>query len=141
MFCREQVAQLRAVQDDITRAGVGIAAVGTGDPAYARDFKATTDIAFPLLVDDTRASYRAVEAGRTSLVGLARPTVIARSVRALARGVRQGRPGQAQLMLSATHLIRPEGTVAFAWRGDTVADTPPVDTVLDALTEFGSMPR
>ncbi|MGI8874091.1 MAG: peroxiredoxin-like family protein, partial [Egibacteraceae bacterium] len=101
---------MRAVQDDITRAGVGIAAVGTGDPVYARDFKATTDIAFPLLVDEKRHSYRAVEAGRTSVVGLARPTVVARSVRALARGTRQGRRGPAQLMLGATHVIRPDGT-------------------------------
>lgn len=124
---------MRAVQDDITRAGVGIAAVGTGDPVYARDFKATTDIAFPLLVDEKRHSYRAVEAGRTSVVGLARPTVVARSVRALALGTRQGRRGPAQLMLGATHVIRPDGTVPFAWRGDTVADTPPTRTVLAAL--------
>lgn len=125
--------QLRGVQDDITRAGVAIAAVGTGDTAYAQDFKATSAIAFPLLVDDRRDSYRAVEAGRTSVVGLASPTVVARGARAFARGTRQGRTGQARLLLGATHLIHPDGSVPFAWRGDTVADTPPTRTVLDAL--------
>lgn len=124
---------MRAVEGDIVQAGAGIAAVGTGDPAYARDFKATSDITFPLLVDDTHASYRAVEAGRTSLVGLASPKVVARSLGAMTRGARQGRPGKSPLLLGATHIIHPDGTVPFAWRNDEVSDTAPVDAVLAAL--------
>lgn len=124
---------MRAVEDDITRAGASLAAVGTGDPAYARDFKATADIAFPLLVDDEHVSYRAVEAGRTSLIGLARPNVVARGVRALAQGNRQGRPGRAPLLLGATHVLRPDGTVPFAWRNDDVADIAPTAAILAVL--------
>lgn len=124
---------MRTAEDDVARTGATIAAVGTGDMSYARDFKATAAITFPLLVDDKHTSYRAVGAGRTSVTALARPVVVARGVRAVAQGARQGRRGKAPLLLGATHVIRPDGTVAYAWRNADVADTAPVEAVLDAL--------
>lgn len=124
---------MRTVEDDVARTGATIAAVGTGDMAYARDFKATAEITFPLLVDDEHVSYRAVDAGRSSLAALARPAVVARGVRAVAQGARQGRVGTAPLLLGATHVIRPDGSIALAWRNADVADSAPVAAVLDAL--------
>lgn len=137
MFCREQVAQLRAAEDRLADAGAGIAAIGTGDAAYAREFKARRGIGFPLLVDDELASYRAVEARRGTVAAALRPSVVARGARALWRGSRQGAPGPAPLMLGATTVVRPGGRVALAWRNDDYADTPPVEAILRALAPPG----
>lgn len=128
---------MRAAEDDVARAGASIAAVGTGDAAYARDFKAERAIEFPLLVDDEGVSYRAVQAGRGTLGALFKPTVLARGARAVVRGARQGRTGPAQLRLGATHVIRPDGSVPFAWHNGDYADTPSPRMVLDALAEPG----
>lgn len=128
---------MRAAEDDIARAGASIAAVGTGDAAYARDFKAERAIGFPLLIDDEGISYRAVNAGRGTLGAFFKPTVLARGTRAVVRGARQGKMGPAQLRLGATHIIRPDGSVPFAWRNADYAETPSVRMVLNALTEPG----
>lgn len=128
---------MRAAEDDVAGAGASIAAVGTGDAAYARDFKAERAIEFPLLVDDEGTSYRVVHAGRGTLGAVFKPTVLAKGARAVARGARQGKMGPGGLRLGATHVIRPDGSVPFAWRNADYADTPSVRAVLDALTEPG----
>ncbi len=133
MFCRERVAQLRDHTDEIRAAGVGLAAIGTGDLRYAEHFKAERGIDFPLLVDDELVTYQAIGARRGGLrqmLGL--PTVTA-GIRTLAHGRVQGRSGPHPLQFGATHLIRPDGSVPFAWVNDDFADDPPLPEVLAAL--------
>ena len=130
MFCRERVAQLRDHEGEIHAAGVGLAAIGTGDLRYAERFKIERGIDFPLLVDDDLATYRTIGARRGGLrqmLGL--PTVTA-GIRTLAHGRVQGRSGPHPLQFGATHLIRPDGSVPYAWVNDDFADDPPLPGVL-----------
>ncbi|HVM00671.1 MAG TPA: AhpC/TSA family protein [Egibacteraceae bacterium] len=130
---------MRDAEGDIARAGGRLAAIGTGDIAYARDFKASRAIGFPLLVDDDRVTYGVVGAGRATVATTLRPSVLAKGTRSLLRGSRQGALGPAALLLGATTVIRPDGRVPLAWRSDDVADTPPVTAILRALAPPGSM--
>lgn len=127
------MAQLRHHEADIAAAGAGIAAVGTGDAAYAQRFKAAHHIDFPLLVDNDLVSYRAVETQSGTLRDLVAPTVLAKGARAVLRGSRQARSGPAPLLLGATHVIRPNGSVPLAWVNADYADNAPLDAVLAAL--------
>lgn len=127
------MAQLRHHEHDIAAAGAGIAAIGTGDVAYARQFKAARHIDFPLLVDDDLVSYRAAEAQSGTLRDLVAPTVLAKGARAVLRGSRQGSSGPAPLLLGATHVIRTDGSVPLAWVNADYADNAPLETVLAAL--------
>ena len=72
MFCREHVAQLRDHEAEFRARGARVAAVGLGDPVYARAFRDESGIAFPLLVDAERAAYRAAELRSATLRHLLR---------------------------------------------------------------------
>jgi hypothetical protein len=117
---------------DVLAAKVTLAAVGTGDLDYARHFADEQDIAFPLLVDEASLSYRAVGTKKGSLLGLANPKVLLSGAAAVRGGNRQGRPGRAPLVLGAAHVIRPDGSVPYAWVNEDVADNAPIADVLAA---------
>lgn len=135
MFCREHVAQLRDHMDTLDEIDVALAAIGTGDIAYAQHFAEEQGIAFPLLVDDERRSYKAVGTRRSSVLDLARPSVVLASAKAMASGHLQGKTGPAPMILGAAHVIRPDGSVPYAWINDDVADSAPIDEIIAALDE------
>lgn len=133
MFCREQVAQLRDHHEAILEASADIAAVGTGNAEMARAFRDERGIAFPLLLDVGLRSYRAVGADRGTLAQLVKPSMLAAGLRGIRGGHRQGRTGKHPLILGATHVIRSDGSVPFAWVNADFADNAPVEEVLAAL--------
>jgi peroxiredoxin len=138
MFCRERVAQLRDHEAEIRAAGVGLAAIGTGDIGYARHFEADRSIDFPLLVDDDLESYRVIGAGRLSLGEVLSPSSLSASVRLLTKGRLQGRSGRHPTVLGGTHIIRPDGSVPYAWVNATLSDEAPLPEVLSAVGSASS---
>jgi peroxiredoxin len=133
MYCRERVAQLRDHQAEIQAAGVDLAAVGTGDIEYARRFQAQRSIDFPLLVDDDLESYRVIGTGRLALGSMLSPSSIGSSARLLARGRLQGRTGRHPTVLGASHVIRPDNSVPFAWVNASLEDEAPLPAILAAV--------
>jgi peroxiredoxin len=125
---------LRDAVEDVAGLGAALAAVGTGDLAYARDFAEERDIRFPLLVDETSASYRAVGTLKASKRQLLNPRLAVASAATVARGHVQGKPGRAPMVLGAAHVIRPDGTVAYAWVNDDFDDNAPVGDLLQAVS-------
>lgn len=133
MFCREHVAQLRDHSEDIDRRGVAVAAIGTGDLMYARDFAEDKRVNFPLYVDDAKASYKAVGTKKSSLARTMKPSVVASGMRVMAQGHRQGKLGPAHLVLGATHVILPDGSIPYAWINDEFDDNADFGTALAVL--------
>lgn len=133
MFCREHVAQLRDHTDELARRDVAVAAVGTGDLMYARDFAEDKRVNFPLYVDDAKASYKAVGTRKGSLRDSFKPRVMARAAAVTAKGNLQGKLGPAHLVLGATHVIRPDGSVPFAWINEDFADNADFTEALASL--------
>jgi peroxiredoxin len=133
MFCRERVAQLRDHEAEIQAAGLDLAAVGTGDVEYARRFKAERSIDFPLLIDDDLESYQVIGTERLSLGSMLSPSSIGSGIRLLARGKLQGPTGSHPTVLGASHVIRPDGSVPFAWVNSSLEDEAPLPAILAAV--------
>lgn len=117
----------------IARTGAHIATIGTGDLDYARDFRDQEGLGFPVLVDADLTTYRIVGTRKAGVGDIVRPSQIAAGLRAVASGHRQRRSGPAPMILGATHIIRPDGSVSFAWVNDDFADNAPPDEVVAAL--------
>jgi peroxiredoxin len=124
---------LRDAVDDIRSADATLAAVGTGDLEYARHFAQERDVTFPLMVDETSASYRAVGTRKGSKAGLLNPKLAVSGAKAIATGNVQGKSGRAPLVLGAAHVIRPDGSVPFAWINDDYDDNAPIGDILAVL--------
>ena len=89
MFCREQVAQLRDITDEIRERGADLAAVGNGRPAQAKAFRDERDLPFELYTDPGLRAYEAAGLRRT-VASTFNPSFVANAVRALGSGHRQG---------------------------------------------------
>jgi peroxiredoxin len=128
---------LRDHQEQLAAAGVAVCAIGTGDATVAREFKTKYGLKFPVLVDDGLQSYRAVQVKRSSQLNWVNPKVLTASVRALSSGAISGigSPiGKHTEFLGATHVIRPDGSVPFAWINDDFGDNSDVDEVVEVAT-------
>jgi peroxiredoxin len=131
---------LRDHQEQLSKAGVAVAAVGTGDAAVAGEFKTKYGLKFPVLVDDELLSYRAVQVKKSSQLNWVNPKVLTASVRALSSGAISGigsPMGKHTEFLGATHVIRPDGNVPFAWINDDFGDNSDVDEVVEVAVSGG----
>lgn len=124
---------MRRHQKEIEEAGAGIVAVGTGNRQFAAAFVHDEAIRFPVLVDDRAEAAKAIKLGRSSALGLLKPSVFSGRKRASAAGHSQKRLGERPMQLGATLVIRPGGEVAYAHMDSDVADHAPIDEVLAAL--------
>ena len=129
---------MRRHQEDIERAGAKIVAVGTGNRQFATAFVHDEAIRFPVLVDDKAEAAKAIRLGRTSALGLLKPSVFAGRKRAAAAGHSQKRLGERPMQLGATLVIAPGGEVLYAHMDSDVADHAPVEEILEALRAAAS---
>jgi len=133
IFCRELVAHLRGQEAAFREAGACLAAIGLGDRAYARKFRAETGIGFPLLIDERREAYRAAGLRSASILHLFRPaTAVARS-RARAGGHRQHRLGRNPFQLGGSFVFGPGNVDRYAYVSRTLGDNPDPAALLAAI--------
>src|SRR5579863_5359921 len=100
---------------------------------YARLFREETGITFPLLVDDGRIAYRAIELPKTTFLGLfRRENFIARS-RARAAGHRQHKLGKDPFQLGASFVFGPGNIDIFTHLSAFTGDNAPIASLLAAL--------
>ncbi len=124
---------MRDHEDEISRAGARLAAVGLGDDAYASAFKRETGIAFPLLIDDRRQAYRAVGLKQASTLHLLRPDNALAGTRAAAAGHRQHRLGKNPFQLGGSFVFGPGDVDLFAHVSDTFGDNASPADLIAAL--------
>jgi peroxiredoxin len=107
--------------------------VGLGDAQYARAFRDDTGITFPLLVDEKRQAYRAVELKKASLTHLLRGDNLTARKRAKAAGHRQHHLGKDPLQLGGTFVFGPGNVDRFVHISETFGDNADVKQVIAAL--------
>jgi peroxiredoxin len=113
IFCREHVAQLREHETEFRAAGATLAAIGLGDPEYARAFRNETGIGFPLLLDDRREAYKAAGLRQASILHTLRPSNFAARARAKAAGHRQHKLGKNPFQLGGSFVFGPGNVDRF----------------------------
>jgi len=124
---------LRAHQQEFNIKGANLAAIGLGDINYARLFREETGITFPLLIDEARQAYRAVELRKANIFHLLKRRNIEGRKRAKAAGVRQHRLGKDPFQLGASFVLGPGDQDRFAHISTTFGDNARVEDLLRAL--------
>jgi hypothetical protein len=127
------VAQLRAHEDEFRAAGVKLAAVGLGDPGYARAFREETGIRFPLLVDEKRQAYGAARLRKASLLHLLRRDNFAARKRAREAGHQQHKLGKDPLQLGGSFVFGPGNVDRFGHVSETFGDNASMEELLGAV--------
>jgi hypothetical protein len=133
MFCREQAVQLHRDRQRFTEKGFSLAFVGNGGTGFARSFLEDHGLDEPVLVDPSRATYRALGMGRITLASLFSPRTLAAAARAMAAGFFQGRTQGHALQLGGVLAVRPGGEVAYRYLSAFAGDHPPHEEILEAL--------
>ena len=124
---------MRAHETEFRQAGARLAAIGLGDPGYARAFREESGIGFPLLIDAERAAYRTAGLKKASLLHLLRRDNMTARKRARAGGHRQHRLGKDPLQLGGSFVFAPGNVDRFAHVSETFGDNAPVERLLAAV--------
>jgi AhpC/TSA antioxidant enzyme len=124
---------LREHEQAFRKKGATLVAVGLGDSSYARHFREDTGITFPLLVDEKREAYRAVELRHASLLHLLRKDNAAARKRAKAGGHRQHRLGKDPFQLGGSFIFAPGNVDRFVHVSQTFGDNASPRDLLAAL--------
>jgi peroxiredoxin len=132
------VAQLRARQSDFEKAGARVVLAGMGTPAECTAFQRKFLVPFPMISDPDRTLYRRFHLQRMSPLGVFSPAVALKSIAAMARGHKIGKPQGDILQLPGVFVIATGGRIVISHQPDSPADHADPDTLLDALARLGS---
>ncbi len=124
---------MREHEQAFRKKGASLAAIGLGDSVYARHFREDTGITFPLLVDEKREAYRAVELRNASLLHLLRKDNAVARKRAKAGGHRQHKLGKDPFQLGGSFVFSPGNIDRFVHISETFGDNASPADLLAAL--------
>lgn len=119
--------------DEFTAKGANVAAIGMGIPEMAADFRDRRDVPFPLLVDRTKQTYRALEMKRGNIWEVMGPPNWPRYIKGILSGHGVDKPQQDPLQMGGVLVVDNDGRVTYEFRSSVAAENPPVDEVLGAL--------
>jgi hypothetical protein len=124
---------LREHEQDFQKKGARLIAIGLGDANYARQFREDAKIDFPLLIDDKREAYRAVELKKASLLHLLRKDNGAARQRAKSGGHRQHRLGKDPFQLGGSFVFAPGNVDRFVHVSETFGNNASPADILAAI--------
>ena len=132
MFCREQVAQLRGIVEQIRNRGAELVVVGNGSVEQAKAFAAERELDFPLLTDPGRRAYKKAGLLR-NIVSTFNPKFLGAASRALKGGHRQGMVQGDPWQQGGAFVFAPGDEVLFAQVSKAAGDHADPDDLLAAL--------
>lgn len=125
---------MRTRYDEIKAAGAELVSIGMGWPAAAADFRDQHDIPFPVIVDHTKETYRALDLGRGSLWQILGPPVWLRAAKSFAAGHGMTpKPKQDPLQLGGVIVAGSGGEIVYSYASRSSSDNPPTDEVIAAI--------
>ena len=113
-----------------------MAVVGLSDREHARKFRKETDIAFPLLVDDERRAYGAIDLKKGNIFQLISPANILARRRARAAGFKQHRMGKDPFQLGGSFVFGPGNVDIYSHVSKTFGDNAQAEAMLAAIRSF-----
>ncbi|MFP6692867.1 MAG: peroxiredoxin-like family protein [Pirellulales bacterium] len=134
MPCREHLLQLQQQEQAIRALDLQVAAVTFEAPERAKAYVAETNFPWPLLVDRSRAVYRAYGMNRGSFWQIWGPQNWGVYLRLMLRGRKPRRPRDDINQLGGDVLIDDRGVVRLHHVGQGPADRPTVSSLLDIVS-------
>ena len=113
--------------------GANLAAVGLGDVRYAEEFRKETGIPFPLLIDEHKEAYVAIDLRSGNVFHLLRGDNFAARNRAKAAGASQHRLGRDPFQLGGSFVLGPGNVDRFTHVSENFGDNAPMSALLAAL--------
>jgi len=112
-----------------------VVAIGQGLPAMAADFKKKFKIPHPLLVDQKRTTYKALQLKKGKARDIVNPGVLAKGTLEVLKGNIQGvaPKGTSMTQLGGVVIVDKGGEIVFTHRSQNAADNLPVDEVMASL--------
>jgi hypothetical protein len=124
---------LRDRFEEFTARGAQVATIAAGFPAMAKDFQQEYRLPFPVLVDQKKASYRALGLRRGSLPQILGLRLARRAGALLKFGWGLPAKGQDVFQLGGALVVGRGGAVQLVHRSKDAGDSAPVDALLGAL--------
>jgi hypothetical protein len=132
---------LRDVHQRVNDAGAEIVIVGSGSPAQAGRFIEDYDVPMPVFADPSLSVYKAVGAKRGWWSTL-NPRVLLNGARAVRAGFRQTRYAGVADQQGGVLVIRPDGSVPYAYLSNEAGDHPaPADVAAAVEAASRHQPR
>lgn len=131
-FCREQLGDLKAAIPMIEAAGVQPIVIGNGTPLMAEAFVEETGLELPLYTNPSRDVYRALGAKRPGIEAFAHPRLWWNFLRAALHGKFPKRVQGDAAQLGGVFVVKPGGTMSYAYRSDLAGDHPSNDDLVTA---------
>jgi hypothetical protein len=125
---------LREHQSEFERRGAKLAAIGLGDFHFARSFIQDTGIEFPLLIDEERKAYSALELKQANILHMLRRDNKVRRKQAKAAGFAQKGIGKNPFQLGGSFVFGPGNVDRFVHISQTFGDNAPISSLLAALS-------
>ncbi len=113
---------MREHEREFREKGAVLAAVGLGDRRYATAFREETGISFPLLIDEQRKAYQALELRQSNILHLLRRDNAVSRARARAAGHRQHKLGKNPFQLGGSFVFGPGDRDRFVHISRTFGD-------------------
>lgn len=136
-FCREHAREIDSRSSELRSAGVSIALIGCGTGDEARAFRDELRLNNPVFNDPDRKVYEAYGIGVASAGSVLNPRVMARGVRAAAKGFLPHRSSGHPLQLQGQFLVGRDGIIRSVSRPAVMSDIPPAS---DLLAQAMSLP-
>lgn len=124
---------MREHEQDFQKKGAKLTAIGLGDANYGRQFREEAKIGFPLLIDEQREAYKAIELRKASLFHLFRKDNGAARQRAKSGGHRQHRLGKDPFQLGGSFIFAPGNVDRFVHVSETFGDNASPEEILAAI--------
>lgn len=132
LFCRQQIAAITPLRERVRSLGAELVVIGHGSLDETRAFRDEQAVAFPLFTDLTRQAYRALDMRRDprSILTLG---VLARSVKAWARGFRQTRIAGNPFQQGGVVVIAPTGVERYRFISREAGEHAPSADILKSI--------
>jgi len=124
---------LRAQEQAFRTKGAVLAAVSLGDAQYAKAFREETGISFPLLIDEKRKAYEAMELKSGNIFHLLRRDNAVARGQAKAEGHHQHKLGKNPFQLGGSFVFGPGEVDRFGHVSETFGDNAGVKDLLVAI--------
>ena len=105
-----------------------------GQVPMAAHFRDETNIPFPLIVDHTKETYRALEVKKGNVLSVMGPTVWLGAIKNIFKGQQPvKKPQQDPFQLGATAIVKPGGEIVHLHRSADSSDNYPIDKVIQEI--------